>query len=327
MAQTTNVRWTAATRRKLHGFRAPHKNDPKDLAPTPGDAWARLGASVARLEVHGDDEQAEIARAVRAELVEGALPKELDPAREVYRAGLVVQGITSDAIVAKYDGWSFARDLMAVWASVGGVGFAVSVLHQAPAFSIIKFPGGVRLEPFSPSEGERDPATGQPREPIGPFDLTCRISPLWWALRARLSGLDSEAVEASARECAAFLEGVPAGRSCDGAWFRRCALLFALSGAPSVTRAGIDTLARAWDGQKRWSGLAMLYAAAPDASAALELAKRSSQNPLDCSLDIVEAFDLDARPVLEHLFEECRKYSSLQHLRDLRAALKLVGAG
>lgn len=330
----TGIRWTRANRKKLHGFRRPHQHDPADVAPTLEAAWSRLVRAAEQVTVVGDDKLAATSRAVLEELRADAPPEELDVERELIRTAFFL-GPLRERDTMKWESWAIVRDLVALWVERGGVAFAARVLDQPPAwntFSSSRSPTEVVFQPQPlPAADElqdwdRDPNTGGPREHIGPYATYAQVLPAWWALRCRVSRMDEGAVAAASKGCAPLLEGLPQGRCCDGGWFRRAALLFALSRDRAVTADGIARLDAAWEGTLVWDGVAMLFAAAPDAATALALAHRSPVNPRVYAFDVVEAFEADAAPVLHHLFTEVRRHSALRYLKDVRAAIALTGA-
>lgn len=116
---TSQIRWTKATRRRLHGFRHGHKADPKDQTYPVAEAWALLQTAPGRAP-QGNGVHVGVAQSVRNELDVSDPPRSLEVVRELYRAELTT--IRCDEVaLATWEGWVACRALMAVGeASAGG---------------------------------------------------------------------------------------------------------------------------------------------------------------------------------------------------------------
>lgn len=143
---TPQPKWTAAIRKKLHGFRTPHKADPPDVAPTLADAWKVL-RSCADLELDGDPTLLAAARQIQAER---APPTALEPERELLRARIATVPASAETC-ADWEGWAHARALIALWCEVGSPRAAVDLpalekifersakQYHKPAIAALKF--------------------------------------------------------------------------------------------------------------------------------------------------------------------------------------------
>lgn len=309
------IKWNAAQRKKLHGFRTPHKSDPKDEAATLKEAWAILRA-LERRTAQGARKHVAIAEAVRDELAAPAPPAKLDPVRETYRASMVLKHSIKDG---SWGEWGWARALVALWWEKGGPAFAARVMIQPTRYEGYK--------------GSFKAVRKDMREPIAPWILGEEHEPLWWALRARVSRLD----EAAFKSARAAIEPVFASEVTP-ATARHAWLTFAfdrdrelaqreITRALARAEAQPDALSRGAEPQGRpsFDAAEALLVAAPDADTALDLTRRLWMHAYGrISIDIVEAHGEGARPLLAAKLEQVLKYSAKQYHKHMIAALALV---
>ncbi len=236
------VKWTRTHRKKLHGFRAPHKSDPKDVAVSGDDAWSAMVASgrVAKVNPYidaiGEDEQsAAVIASIWAELDSGVRPERLDPARECHR---VIVTCLEDLTLAsgdyarfqKWEAWAPYRLLVSFWMSFG-VETAVEIL-AAP----IPYSSGGRSSSTRKSVNLTTLAPDAPGVTHGSSFM--QHEPLWWALRCLLSTLSDADFAAALQEAAPHYERLKSSEevnaksnltflafafSRDGAWLRELA--------------------------------------------------------------------------------------------------------
>jgi len=309
----SDIKWTKARRKKLHGFRTPTKHDPADAVLSKEDSWAILRA-LPLLRTVGEA-PAEV-KAMLSTRTNDSPPDELDVKAEAARTDLVFR---SKDPMKTWEEWAEARALVGLWLGVEGFRFAIDVLRQAPPFEFDLERRGddvvMDLKPATHEDGDVEATWGA-------FRLNAIREPLFWALRNHVAHMD-EAALGAATKSVADLEGVPEGENHLGTWWHRGALVYALSRDESLVNAQVDALLRAETPDKIWEGVELLAVATTDVARATELGKRARFGQY--SLDLLATHGEDAGPILQESFERARQYSALQYLKHERAALKMLG--
>jgi hypothetical protein len=336
------ITWTAAKRKKLHGFRRPHKSDPKDMAPGLTEAWGllrtRFGNTVA-----GAPHHVALAQVAMDELKEPAPPTQLDPVRELYRWSIVASTL-SDRVWERWEGWLLPRALIALWWEIGGPRFAVDVLLQKPRFAghqahfndyeprLVFVCTGCGRYLLSDTETCCGALLPREVENEGPMQLTRHYEPMWWALRARLSAVDEKTFAAARRSVDDLFQKPGEVRPLQRAW-----LTYAFNRDLELSRSEIDRALRLVEsdvtfrlspdgnGRPSFVGIEQLTVSAPDAKTAVELSTRFWCRPYrNLAFDLVENIEEDAGPIISARLAEALKTSRKQYHTPMIEALKLL---
>ena len=320
------LKWTAATRKKLHGFRLPHKADPPDVAPSLAEAWGSL-QRFADLELHGDPQQIADAKKLSSEKTP---PVALDPAGELLRARIATARLQARDC-DKWEGWAVSRALVALWCEVGSPRAAVDLLLAPACFGGM----GPVLAPHEPRiektcqgcgqrwEGSMDECCGavvssEVEEPSPWGSLWHVYQPLWWALRARLSVVPEETF-AAARDSIEelFTDVLEPERH---AW-----LTFAFNRDRDLARREIERARRRLDSDPPPPLQLPLLVSVPDAALGVELVTRYNVHSFGLlGFDLVEALGHEARPIFETAYEGILKHSAKQYHKPGLAAFKMI---
>lgn len=329
---TTDVRWTKPNRLKLHGPRHRHPNDP--ISATADDAWQQLtklyatrikqetqiGPRVLLPKRHVSSLEPVQQRldAVLAELERDESPRDLDILKELVRALVIWNDLThtnDDSVTDRWDGWSHARALVDFWAGSRGLAFCLEVLASPPQFSV---------------RGElADPRTEFIFTLAPPGDdgwalhggLNKRSHPFWWAARLWVSSLSDDAFARERDAAKALLS-----RWNDGSpesWVIRCHIAYVLSRDPSIAEA-VKAERQQPKTSAETDALVWLYPSLASAESVLALMTEAfpdrAAHAHHLSFDIVDAYDIDAAPILRRMVGHNLK----QYETHERAALALV---
>lgn len=141
------AKWTATTRKLLHGFSTPHPHDPADAVMSVDAAWANLCARYQHLLTvtlakgaipKGNGEMAGVVEAVVRSFAKDQPPPKLRLVEEFCRAAMMqmTEGGWSAQANSKWESWSYARALVALWLDRGGIEFVFDVLNHPPVFRL-----------------------------------------------------------------------------------------------------------------------------------------------------------------------------------------------
>ncbi len=305
--------WTAAQRKKLHGFLRPHPKDPPDSAPDLATAWRTL-RDAHRPRVNARQHATAEAAAALASFRKKDPPNKLDRNEEIARAMILWQG----GAVDQWKHWAIPRALVALWHEVAGLDFVVGLLLSTAPFS--SYADGVSeaggsWKTLSVLFGAKE------RSLFGPFENDSQWEPFWWALRCRFALQSEEEFARSVDKCRRFFRKDPKGKDpSTRAWQGRAALVYAFARETDLAADQIDRYL-SQVGEDSYSP-GMWIASAPDIERAMRLTQRSS--PRRYSIDLVDVFGLDAMPIVQRGFDNRRQTSTLEFLKAERYAIGLM---
>ncbi|MBL8683821.1 MAG: hypothetical protein JNK05_31905 [Myxococcales bacterium] len=116
----SSLRWTAATRARLHHFRTKHPKDPKGAhaLPAPGDAWATIRARTAAGRASATPKLQDALARLQREFAADA-PPPFDAAFALFRLAYVVGHCRIDRDLLAHRDWAPEREVVAMFASAG----------------------------------------------------------------------------------------------------------------------------------------------------------------------------------------------------------------
>ncbi len=307
---TQDIKWTKATRAKLHGFRTPHKHDPSDDAPWLTLCLERAGGpeNGSTLEVNGAAAKT-IGRLSEEMTADSPAPEELefDATREYYRAALYFLDQDGSYIDRRFR-WADVRALIRFWFEHFGLSGVFEVLTHSATLTrrLSGDPPSVSIEDLSAS-------------PNNPFVLSGRYdhNVYVWALSVLASELDGDELSAAVDEMRKIREGLR-----DDEWGLRFATAFAFRRETSFGDEDMEVFMKAFEPGGRYSGLELLVASLSSSERAQELLHfKPKTQPGRYAYDWVEAYGKDAAALLEHAL---KNRGPGFDGKTLKAALKLA---
>lgn len=327
---TSKLRWTAATRARVHHFQTSHAKDPAGAhrLGEAADAWSALRARAAGAKASASPSLASALERLQRELAEEA-PPAFDAAFELYRLAYVVGSCATDRDLRVHRDWEPEREVMALWARADAAEVLSVLLSAAPFW--LETGSEWRDEVTTRVLRLSDAPPSNFVDPPPSFQLSAVFSfverGLWWAYRMRLDALDQaafDAVNAHAHRARRALAPTAYGE--------RSEIALAFSRDPSHAD---EERALAGDGAE-YNGphlcrLLLASRSLSECEALLGASLEYTAGDLsDVAYDLVETFGADARPLLERASAAVAARKMNAQLRnaikrDLDGALKLLG--
>lgn len=298
----TGIKWTKARRKKLHGFRTPHKADPADAVMDVPKAWAILKKRTPQV---GLDKAPKGLRTAYERRRGAKAPDSLDVATEAALAEMVSRAKDP---VSKWEDWTEARATVGLWMGVGGFRFALDVILQNRPYDSVKCiaPQGTSFE-FAKCK----------KKVFGAFYTWPLYEPLYWALRSHVAHMSDEALADASASVKDLLK--PAPPKDEEKFWHRAGLLYVLSRDESLVASKMDAMIK----RLGPSGGEVLAATTTDLDRAASIAEKS--NFVRYTFDFLETHGDAAKSILEAQYARRAPGSARQYLKDLRAGLKAVG--
>ncbi len=298
----SEIKWSKAQRKKLHGFRTPHKADAVDAVMDVPSAWTLLKDRAKRTKLSKGPKPLQAAFELRKK---GKVPDSLDVVTEV---GLLELASVATDPITRWEQWAEARATVGLWVGVQGFAFAFDVILQNRPYQMMKMPD----REFEMTAIKSRDACSYTSWPV--------YEPLYWALRCPVAHMSDEAF---ADACASVKKRLSKAAPKKGeAFWHRAALVYVLSRDQSIVAAQIDKM-KANVESAGYNAGELLGVATTDIDQAAWLAERS--NFIRYPLDFVETHGAAAKPIFEKQYERRAQHSSKQFLKGLSAGLKMVG--